>query len=111
MPTVLSFGGIALGLAIGYVTYRLLKSLDSYHEEVLITLAAVVGGYALASRLQQEPRRIQPGEPRKFRYSNHVSAITMTSSPVIAISIGECVKVKRYSWYRMNRPKMPIAAG
>jgi CPA1 family monovalent cation:H+ antiporter len=44
-------GGIALGFAIGYVTYRLLKSLDSYHEEVLITLAAVAGGYALASNL------------------------------------------------------------
>jgi CPA1 family monovalent cation:H+ antiporter len=44
-------GGIVLGFAIGYVTYRLLKSLDSYHEEVLITLAAVAGGYALASNL------------------------------------------------------------
>ncbi|HEX7649592.1 MAG TPA: sodium:proton antiporter [Noviherbaspirillum sp.] len=44
-------GGIVLGLAIGYVTFRLLKSLDSYQEEVLITLAAVTGGYALASNL------------------------------------------------------------
>ncbi len=44
-------GGIAYGLALGYVTFRLLKSIDSYQEEVLITLAAVVGGYALASRL------------------------------------------------------------
>jgi CPA1 family monovalent cation:H+ antiporter len=43
-------GGIAFGLALGYVTYRMLKSIDSYQEEVLITLAAVLGGYALASR-------------------------------------------------------------
>jgi CPA1 family monovalent cation:H+ antiporter len=44
-------GGIAFGLVLGYVTYRLLKSIDSYQEEVLITLAAVLGGYALANRL------------------------------------------------------------
>lgn len=44
-------GGIALGLVIGYVTFRMLKSLDSYQEEVLITLAAVMGGYALANRM------------------------------------------------------------
>ena len=44
-------GGIAFGLALGFVTYRMLKSIDSYQEEVLITLAAVLGGYALASRL------------------------------------------------------------
>lgn len=41
-------GGIAYGLALGYVTYRLLKSIDSYQEEVLLTLAAVLGGYSLA---------------------------------------------------------------
>lgn len=45
-------GGIGLGLVLGYLAYRMLKSLDSYQEEVLITLAAVIGGYALAYRLQ-----------------------------------------------------------
>jgi CPA1 family monovalent cation:H+ antiporter len=44
-------GGILLGLVIGFVTYGMLKSLDSYQEEVLITLAAVLGGYALANHL------------------------------------------------------------
>jgi len=44
-------GGIVFGLLLGYVTYRMLKSIDSYAEEVLITLAAVLGGYALASHL------------------------------------------------------------
>jgi CPA1 family monovalent cation:H+ antiporter len=42
-------GGIVFGLILGYVTFRLLKSIDSYQEEVLITVAAVLGGYALAS--------------------------------------------------------------
>jgi CPA1 family monovalent cation:H+ antiporter len=44
-------GGIVFGLVLGYLTYRLLRSIDSYQEEVLITLAAVVGGYALATYL------------------------------------------------------------
>lgn len=44
-------GGIAFGLLLGYVTYRLLKSVDQYQVEVLLTLATVLGGYALASRL------------------------------------------------------------
>ncbi len=44
-------GGVVFGLILGYVTFRLLKSIDSYQEEVLLTLAAVLGGYALASRL------------------------------------------------------------
>ena len=34
-----------------YVTFLLLKSVDNYQVEVLLTLAAVTGGYALASTL------------------------------------------------------------
>lgn len=44
-------GGIVFGLVLGYLAYRMLKSIDSYQEEVLITLATVLGGYALASHL------------------------------------------------------------
>jgi CPA1 family monovalent cation:H+ antiporter len=44
-------GGIALGLALGWVTFQLLKPLDNYRVEVLVTLALVSGGYALASAL------------------------------------------------------------
>ncbi|MBI1283014.1 MAG: sodium:proton antiporter [Thiobacillus sp.] len=44
-------GGLLFGLALGYVTFRMLKSVDNYQVEVLLTLAAVTGGYALASRL------------------------------------------------------------
>jgi CPA1 family monovalent cation:H+ antiporter len=44
-------GGLAFGWLLGYTTYRLLKSVDQYQVEVLLTLAAVVGGYALAGRL------------------------------------------------------------
>ncbi|MBJ2174244.1 sodium:proton antiporter [Aureibaculum sp. A20] len=41
-------GGIALGLAIGWLTYRLLKSIDDYAIEVILTLAAVMGGTLIA---------------------------------------------------------------
>ncbi|WP_234024778.1 cation:proton antiporter [Tsuneonella amylolytica] len=42
-------GGVVLGLVIGWLGYRGLKSMDDYSLEVLITLAVVMGGYALAS--------------------------------------------------------------
>ncbi len=44
-------GGLLFGLALGYVTFRLLRSVDNYQVEVLLTLAAVTGGYALAREL------------------------------------------------------------
>jgi CPA1 family monovalent cation:H+ antiporter len=44
-------GGIVFGLALGFLTYALLKSVDNYQVEVLLTLAAVTGGYALANHL------------------------------------------------------------
>ncbi|MBD0410814.1 cation:proton antiporter [Pseudoalteromonas distincta] len=47
--TVEAGGGIVFGLVLGGILYYLLKSIDSYQEEVLLTLAGVIGGYALAS--------------------------------------------------------------
>jgi CPA1 family monovalent cation:H+ antiporter len=44
-------GGIVLGLVLGWFAYVLLKSIDNYQVEILITLALVTGGYALASEL------------------------------------------------------------
>lgn len=44
-------GGLALGAALGYATYRLLRRVDDYHVETLLTLALVTGGSALAARL------------------------------------------------------------
>jgi CPA1 family monovalent cation:H+ antiporter len=40
-----------LGLFLGWIAYLLLKSIDNYQVEILITLALVTGGYALASEL------------------------------------------------------------
>jgi CPA1 family monovalent cation:H+ antiporter len=44
-------GGIVLGLVLGYLTYLLLRSIDHYQVEILLTLALVLGGHALATKL------------------------------------------------------------
>ncbi len=44
-------GGCVLGLCVGWIVNRVLASIDDYRVEVLITLAAVVGTYALAEHL------------------------------------------------------------
>jgi len=44
-------GGLLFGLLLGELTFRLLRSIDNYQVEVLLTLAAVMGGYLLATRL------------------------------------------------------------
>lgn len=44
-------GGLLLGGVIGLVLFLMLRSLDNYIVEVLLTLAAVLGGYKLASQL------------------------------------------------------------
>lgn len=43
-------GGILLGLFIGWVTYRLMRSIDDYDIEVIITLAAVMMGTVVAQK-------------------------------------------------------------
>jgi CPA1 family monovalent cation:H+ antiporter len=44
-------GGVLFGAILGWVAFSLLRSIDSYQEEILITLATVMGGYALAAHL------------------------------------------------------------
>ncbi len=44
-------GGLSLGLALGALLYYMLRSIDNYSVEVLLTLAGVLGGYLLATKL------------------------------------------------------------
>jgi len=46
-----ALGGAIFGLVVGYFVYRVLRTIDAPQVEVLITLATVVGGYALAHAL------------------------------------------------------------
>lgn len=46
-----ALGGILFGLAAGAGAYWMLKQVDNYEVEILITLALATGGYALAEAL------------------------------------------------------------
>jgi CPA1 family monovalent cation:H+ antiporter len=44
-------GAVVLALAAGFITYRMLRRVDNYQVEVLLTLALAMGLYALADAL------------------------------------------------------------
>ncbi len=46
-----ALGGVLFGLGTGLLAYWLLKGVDNYQVEVMITLALVVGGFRLAEAL------------------------------------------------------------
>jgi len=46
-----ALGGALFGLLIGYLAFLMLRSIDQYQVEVLITLALVMGGYTSAAAL------------------------------------------------------------
>ncbi len=46
-----AIGGIIYGLLIGYITFSMLRTVDNYQVEIMLTLALVMGGYALAHAL------------------------------------------------------------
>lgn len=44
-------GGIVLGGVLGWITFRMMRSINNYEIEVIITLAAVMGGTLIAQKL------------------------------------------------------------
>ena len=42
------FGGIGLGLILGWIAFKMMKSIDNYEIEVIITIAIVMGGTLIA---------------------------------------------------------------
>ena len=46
-----ALGGVVYGMALGGIAFWMLKKVDNYSVEVLITLAVTTGGYALAEYL------------------------------------------------------------
>jgi len=44
-------GGLIYGGLLGWLAYQMLRRVDNYQVEILLTLAVVTGGYALAHRL------------------------------------------------------------
>ena len=46
-----ALGGLLFGLAAGWMAFLMLKRVDNYQVEVLVTLALAAGGYAVAEHL------------------------------------------------------------
>jgi len=46
-----ALGGVLFGVALGYAGFAMLRAIDNYKVEVMITLAVVMGGYMLADLL------------------------------------------------------------
>jgi len=46
-----ALGGIIFGFVTGMIAFWMLKAIDNYQVEILVTLALVMGGYALANKL------------------------------------------------------------
>ena len=44
-------GGVVFGLLIGWLAYWMIKQVDNYQVEILLTLALVMGGYSLATEI------------------------------------------------------------
>jgi len=44
-------GGCAFGVALGWLTNRMLSRVDEYQVEIMLTLAVTTGGFVLANRL------------------------------------------------------------
>ncbi|MGJ3627247.1 hypothetical protein AB5I41_10415 [Sphingomonas sp. MMS24-JH45] len=49
-------GGVVLGLVIGWIAFRMMRSIDDYKVEVLISLAVVMGTCDRATAPCQRPR-------------------------------------------------------
>jgi monovalent cation:H+ antiporter, CPA1 family len=46
-----AIGGVAYGIALGLITYKLMKPIDDHKIEILLTIAVATGGYTLAQHL------------------------------------------------------------
>jgi CPA1 family monovalent cation:H+ antiporter len=44
-------GGVLIGVVLGFIAHQMMKSIDNFEVEVMITLALVMGGYLIAGKL------------------------------------------------------------
>ena len=106
-------GGLALGLAVGFIAYLLIKSVDEYKLEILLTVAVVTGGYALALALHvsaplaivviglfmgNHGRRLAMSETTRNHLDTFWELIDEVANAVLFLLIGLEVLVIAGSW-------------
>lgn len=98
-----AIGGALFGIALGYGGYRMLKSINNYQVEVLITIAMVTGGYSLAQYLHlsgpiaivvaglmigNRGRRLAMSEETRVRLDNFWELVDEVLNAVLFLLIG-----------------------
>jgi monovalent cation:H+ antiporter, CPA1 family len=106
-------GGVAFGLAIGYLAYQMLKRVDNYQLEVIITLALVMGGYSLADRIHtsgplamvasgllvgNHGREFAMSETTREHLDSFWELIDEILNAILFMLIGLEVQVMEFSW-------------
>ena len=96
-------GGIVYGLIIGYITFSMLRTVDNYQVEIILTLALVMGGYALAHTLNLSGpiamvvaglligslgRQYAMSEATRFRLDNFWELVDEILNAVLFVIIG-----------------------
>jgi len=108
-----AFGGIAFGFVAGYIAFRMLRSIDDYSVEVLITLALVVAGYAAAEQLHvsapiaavvaglvigNQGRRLAMSDRSRVQVDVFWQLIDEVLNAVLFLMIGLAVILVPFSW-------------
>jgi len=108
-----AIGGALLGLGTGLLAYWMLKQVDNYQVEILITLGLVTGGYALAEGLHlsapiaivvaglligNHGRSFAMSEDTRQHLDTFWQLADEVLNAVLFLLIGLEVMVLRYSW-------------
>ncbi len=98
-----AIGGIVYGLLIGYIAFSMLRTVDNYQVEIMLTLALVMGGYALAHALHlsgpiamvvaglligNHGRQYAMSEATQFRLDNFWELVDEILNAVLFVIIG-----------------------
>lgn len=106
-------GGVVLGALLGYLALLLLKSIDDYDTEVLLTLAIVMGGYLLANTLHlsgplavvvsglfigHKARRVAISETTETYIDKFWELIDLLLNAILFVLIGLELLLIKFSW-------------
>jgi CPA1 family monovalent cation:H+ antiporter len=118
-------GGAAFGLVIGWIAFLMLKSVDNYQVEILLTLALVSGGYALASALHtsgpiaivvaglivgNHGRRLAMSEKTRANLDRFWELIDEILNAVLFVLIGIEVLFLKFTgpWFKAGLAAIPV---